>query len=165
MEKIKQLITAGGSTGQVLPETAFRAFNVLSSTQGVSSSGWNVGAGLLVARTGSAVTYAIVQGKTVSLAANTSAPALTGFNLTTGQFAAVLTTVDAGGTLRNYFTSIETVLNNLQYPRIPISEAVIGIVYFAPTTTFTGGTTALDAANVNATFASITEAAYPQNAV
>lgn len=164
MEKIKQLILAGGPMAMSLPETVLRLFGDLFARQCVSGSGWNVGAGLLVARTGSGVTVVEVNGVTVRLAANTSAPALTGLNMTTGQHAAVLTTCDAGGTLRNYFSGVAASAAAIQYPTIPVSETVIGIVYLAPTTTFTGGTTALDAANVNATFVSVQGPFYPINA-
>lgn len=164
MERIRQLVAAGGTHGLNLPEVVLRMYADLYARQCVSGSGWNVGAGLLVPRTGSNVTIVEVNGVTVRLAANTSAPALTGFNLTNGQHGAVLTTCDAGGTLRNYTSGAASSAAAIQYPTIPANEAVIGIVYFAPTTTFTGGTTALDAANVNATFVSVQGPFYPINA-
>lgn len=163
MEKIKQMLAAGGAQGLTMPEHVARVFASLFSTQAVSSSGWNVGTGLLVARTGSAVTVVEVNGITVRLAANTSAPALTGLNLTTGQHAAVMTTCDSAGTLRNYVSNVAASAGAISYPPIPGDQAVIGIVYLAPTTTFTGGTTALDAANVNALFVSVVGPFYPIN--
>jgi hypothetical protein len=163
MERIRQLIVAGGSTGLTIPETALRLFLDLFARQCVGGSGWNAAATALVPRTGSTVTVVLVNGVTVRLAANSVAPALTGFNLTTGQHGAVLTTSDAGGTLRNYFTSPAASAAAIQYPAIPPTEAVIGVTYFAPTVTFTGGTTALDAANVNATFVSVSGPFYPVN--
>lgn len=163
MEKIKQMLAVGGAHGLTNPEHVARVFASLFSTQAVSSSGWNVGTGLLVPRTGSAVTVVEVNGVTVRLAANTSAPALTGFNLTNGQHGAVITTCDSAGTLRNYFSNAAASAGTISYPPIPPSEAPIGIVYFAPTVTFTGGTTALDAANVNALFVSVVGPFYPIN--
>ena len=163
MEKIKQMLVAGGAHGLTNPEHMARVLASLFSAQAISSSGWNVGAGLLVPRTGSAATIVEVNGITVRLAANTSAPALTGFNLTNGQHGAVMTTCDASGTLRNYFTNAAANAASISYPPIPGDQAVIGIVYFAPTVTFTGGTTALDAANVNALFVSVLGPFYPIN--
>lgn len=154
MQRILKLLVGGGGTGLNLPETLLRCINYLTSNQVLSASGWNVGAGLLVARTGATVTVVVANGRTVRLAVNSSAPALTGLVLTTGQHAAVVTTCDASGTLRNYFSSIELTAADIKYPLIPENEVVIGIVHFAPTTTFTGGTTALDAANINAAFSS-----------
>lgn len=164
MERIRQLVTAGGPHGLNLPEITLSCFADLYARQCVTGSGWNVGAGLLVPRTGSGVTIVEVNGVTVRLAANTSAPALTGFNLANGQHGAIFTTCDAGGTLRNYFSNVAASAAALQFPTIPATEAVIGIVFLAPTVTFTGGTTALDAANVNATFASVQGPFYPINA-
>lgn len=161
MQKINQYLSAGGDYAQ--PNAIRRAFNDLFSRQCLSGSGWNVGTGLLVARTGALNTVAIVGGATVVLAANTSAPALTGFALTPGQFAAVITTTDGGGVLRNYFTSIEVLQSAIRYPQIPITEAVIGVVHLAPTVAFTGGVTNLDLVGVNASFSSVLGPFSPQN--
>ena len=172
MEKIKQYLLAGGGSALALPETLVRAFNCLFTGQALTSSGWNVGSGLLVPRTGTPVTFVQVNGAVVRLSTNVSAPSLpASFVLTTGQYGAILTTCDSGGTLRNYFSTVVTAASvtnggtaGLVFPIIPAAEAVIGIVYLAPTTTFTGGTTALDAANVNAVFSSVVGPFYP-NAV
>jgi hypothetical protein len=76
----------------------------------------------------------------------------------------VLCTVNKAGTLTNYISNNPSSAGGLIYPTIPANECVVGGIYLAPTVTFTGGTTLLNAANVNAVAISAVGAVYPTNA-
>jgi hypothetical protein len=161
MEKIKQFIVNAGY--QMNPETVLRAFNSLFARQIIAAGSFTIPAGITPA-TAATVTVALIDGKVVTVAASAATPAwTTAMNAAANTFLVVLTTVNLAGTLTNYVSNNPALASGLVFPIIPANEVVIGGIFLAPTATFTGGTTLLNAVNVNAVAISAVGPTHPTN--
>ena len=160
MEKIKLYLNAGGS-GSPQPESLTRAFNDLYSRQCLTSAGLAVGTTTTKFKLGNA-TYAVVGGTTV-LVASADGPALTGYNLTSGQAGGFVVTVDSAGTIYALGITAAASIGGIVYPAVPVGQAVVGLALINTTNaaTFTGGTTLMNASNV--TYVNVIGPFYPNN--
>lgn len=128
----------------------------LHNSQVLSAFGLNFAATAAVGRTSAtAAGWALVNGVTVKVAAATALPALTGVNLVSGQRVVVSYFVDNAGTITQAVGDLQTSNANLRFPA-PMAPTVvcIGYLIIEAAATFTGGTTALDAASITSTFIS-----------
>lgn len=102
--------------------------------------------GATTAKTGAADCYASVNGKLVKIAAATTLPALTGINISAGNFNVVCFFVDSAGTLTVGAGTQASTLGNVVFPQFPQQKALIGFLIITYASPFVGGTTALDTA-------------------
>lgn len=130
------------------------------SSQALTSAGLAIkGAGTKVAKTGSATTYYIANGKLGSIAGSTDMPALVG-TVTNAKFNVFVFYVASGGTVSSVMGAEASSLGGVIFPVTPPKTAILGFVIINPTGTgnFVGGTTNLDDATVvpNAAYVSTT---------
>lgn len=102
--------------------------------------------GSTLAKTGSAVTYMIVDGKFVDIAGSTDMPALTGITITANKYNVVCFFIDAAGTVSVALGTEATAVADVRWPNFPEKKALIGALRVTHSSTFTGGTTPLDTA-------------------
>lgn len=121
------------------------------STLLLNSGGLAIKAGSsALAKTVNVVDYAI-NGVLYTLAAGDMA-ALSGV-IAQNTFGGWVFTVNAAGTLASRFMTAGASLAAVVMPAVPATDAILGLVRLNPTAgAFTGGTTALDAANTNAIY-------------
>lgn len=150
MQKIKQYIQGGGIQALALPETFLRCFNDLYSRQCLSSAGLAVNASTTLYQITNA-TFVVLGGVTQLVAAVSAAPALTGYNLTSGQVGGVVCTVDASGVVRNLQINPGAALSFIGWPEVPAGQVAVGAVLInaVNAATFTGGTTLMSATSVS----------------
>lgn len=162
MEKIKQLLIAGGAGAAALAETTTRAFNDLFSRQVLNSAALAVSGTTTLFKTVNTIN-AVIGGVSV-LKATADFPALTGYNLTSGQIGGFLATMDVNGTLFALPIGPAAALGQIVYPMVPLSQVVIGTVLINAVNpvTFTGGTTLMSATSV--TYINQVGPFYPTNA-
>lgn len=117
------------------------------SSQPLNSAGLVIKAGgSTLAKTGASAFYCIAQGILVTIAAATDMPALTGLVITANTFNVACFFVDnAGATTMVYGTQGAT-LGAVVFPQFPVGKSLIGFLIITHSSTFTGGTTALDTA-------------------
>jgi hypothetical protein len=117
------------------------------SSQPVTSAGLVInGAGAVFPKIGAADFYASVQGDLVKVAAGTALPALTGIVIPAGNFNVACYFVDLNGNLTVLAGTPAATLGGVGWPQFPKGQALVGFLIITNATTFTGGTTALDAA-------------------
>lgn len=117
------------------------------NTRPLNSAGLVInGAGNAAARTGAAVWYGSVRGRLVSLAANTVLPALTGLTIAANTFNVAVFFIDAAGTTSVRFGTQGATQGAVVFPDFPVDLCPIGFLLITHSSTFTGGTTALDTA-------------------
>lgn len=117
------------------------------SSQPLTSAGLVIhGSASTVAKTGSADFYASVQGILVKIAASTDMPALTGINISAGNFNVVCFFVDNAGTVTVAAGTQAATLGGVVFPEPPAGKALVGFLIITYASAFTGGTTALDTA-------------------
>lgn len=119
------------------------------STQCLSSAGLAIKAGGGVLVKAVPITYALVVGKLVKLAANTDMAALSG-TVTNAKFNVFAFYVDVGGALTSQMGTEGATLGAVVLPPLPVNKALLGYLIVNPTGTgnFVGNTTALDDATV-----------------
>lgn len=127
-----------------------RVFNALGdrySSQPLVSAGLVINAGgATFPKIGAADFYAVANGVLVKVAAGTALPALTGITITAAFFNVVCFFVDSAGTLTALAGTQAATLGGVVFPQFPAKKALIGFLIITNASTFTGGTTALDAA-------------------
>jgi hypothetical protein len=117
------------------------------SSQPLTSAGLVInGAGAAFPKIGAADFYASVQGVLVKVAAGTAMPALTGIVITAANFNVVCFFVDIAGVLTAAAGTQAATLGGVVFPQPPDGKALVGFLIITNASTFTGGTTALDAA-------------------
>ena len=143
MQKIIQILNSAGLPHAPAVE---RAFNDLFSRQVFNSAGLAVSGTTTLFKTVNTI-YAVVNGTTV-VKTTADFPALTGYNLTSGQVGGFVATMDAAGVLYVLTISPAATLGQIVYPLVPPSQVAIGLVLLnvASPATFTGGTTVMTAA-------------------
>lgn len=102
--------------------------------------------GSTLAKTGAADCYLIVDGVLVKITAATDMPALTGLVITAAYFNVACFFIDRAGTTSVLFGQEGSALGNVKPPAPPERKALIGTLLITHSSTFTGGTTALDTA-------------------
>lgn len=119
-------------------------------------------AGGVLARTTTAC-FALVGGVLVKIAANTDMPALTGVSIPNGSKQIVGFATDAAGTLSLLAGNVAATVGALQFPAVPVGQVALGylIIENGTGSTFTGGTTALDAASLTVTYANMVDGLSP----
>ncbi len=119
------------------------------SSKTLSSPGLVIKAGASpVVKAGTAF-RSIVKGKLVLKAANTDMAALAG-TVANGTFNVFVFFQDQAGNLQTLMGQAATLIGNVNFPAIPVANAMVGFIIVNPTGTgaFVGGTTALDDATV-----------------
>lgn len=96
---------------------------------------------------------AIVNGTKVVVAAADLPALTTAASLASGEKNVVVFVTDNAGTVTNLYGTKSTTDAGVIWPVVPLDKTVIGFVYITAAATFTGGTTALDAANITSVFA------------
>lgn len=107
-----------------------------------------------LAKTGAADCYLLADGTLQKIAAATDMPALTGLVITANSFNVACFFIDRTGTTSVVFGIEATTIAGIKWPTFPERKALIGTLLITHSSTFTGGTTALDAATtvyINAT--------------
>jgi len=152
----KQKQYLAGADDKATANAITKAIQWIFKNQVLASFGLNFGAGLTVGRTNTAAaSWAVVNGIPVKVAASSALPALTGLNLVSGQRAVVSYFVDTSGVITASQGNVATSNSSLIFPAPPNPDTVcIGYLIVEAAATFTGGTTALDAANITSTFIS-----------
>lgn len=135
-----------------------QAFYSLHNSQVLSSFGLTATASAALGRTGATVGWAMVNGVAVKVAASTNLPAITtASSMTTGQKTVIGYYVNAAGTITAVAGDVVAAAQALRFPNNPTTDVVcIGYIIIEAAATFTGGTTALDAANITTSFISLT---------
>jgi hypothetical protein len=117
------------------------------SSQSLTTAGLVISsAGATVAKIGAADFYAVATGVLVKVAAGTALPALTGIVITAANFNVVLFFVDSAGVVTVAAGTQAAAIGGIVFPQFPDGKALIGFLLITNASTFTGGTTALDAA-------------------
>lgn len=117
------------------------------NTQALTSAGLVIKAGTSVlAKTGAAAWYGLVNGRLISIAANTDMPALTGLTIAANRFNVACFFVNASGTVSVQFGQDAAAIGGIRFPDFPINQALVGFLLITHNATFTGNTTALDTA-------------------
>jgi hypothetical protein len=135
---------------RVLQDVYNRFRSVALTTAGLVING----AANPAARTGASITYFSVEGKPLSVAANTVLPAFTG-TVANALFCPYVFTIDKSGTTYIQQGTAGATLAASRFPEIAADRAIVGVVIINPTVgTFTGGTSALDSTAANAVYIS-----------
>jgi hypothetical protein len=124
-----------------------------TSTQMLTAAGLLVGTvSAATAKTGAAICYACLGGMNgspsslVAIAAGTAMPALTGFNLTAGQYGICCFFVNSAGVLSIAAGTPGATLGAATFPQMSKQQALVGFIVVTYASAFTGGTTALSTA-------------------
>lgn len=117
------------------------------SSQPLTSAGLVVGTvSAATAKIGAADFYASVQGAVVKIAAGTAMPALTGINISAGDFNVVCFFVSSAGVVTAAAGTQGATLGAVVFPQMTKQNALIGTLIITYASAFTGGTTALSTA-------------------
>jgi hypothetical protein len=157
MEKIKQYLLAGFVASN-FSETLLRAFNDLFSRQALNSGTLAAGTTTTKLKITNQITT-LINGVPIIVSASdgatnfveTNATTLPVYSLTATQIGGYVFTVDNSGALHAFTISPSATLTSApSFPLIPTTHAVFGLalVNTANAATFTAGTTALSATNV-----------------
>lgn len=145
IQQYLQLIGSGNDRSAL--QSVLSVIAAEHNTQALTSAGLVIKAGTSVlAKTGSAAFYAIVNGRLVTIAGSTDMPALTGLTITANSFNVACFFVDSAGTVTVRFGTEGTALGRVKFPDFPIDRALVGFLLITHSATFTGNTTALDTA-------------------
>jgi hypothetical protein len=158
MEKIKQLLIAGGGGAAVLPETLTRAFNDLFSRQALNSGVLAVGSTTTKLKITNQINY-VLNGVLGVIAASDGATtwvesgssALPANSLTATQIGGYVFTVDASGLFHALaMTPSVNLASAPGFPFIPANQCVFGLALINTSNpvTWTAGTTLVSATSV-----------------
>lgn len=117
------------------------------SSQALNSAGLVInGAGATFPKIGATDFYAVAGGVPVKVPAGTAMPALTGITITAAWFNVVCFYVDSAAALTVVPGTQGATVGAVVFPQPPQKKALVGFLLITNASTFTGGTTALDAA-------------------
>ena len=102
--------------------------------------------GSTLAKTGATAFYATVKGKLVTIAAATDMPALTGLTITAAKFNVACFYIDDASTVTMKAGTEGASIAAVKFPQPPEGKTLVGALLITHSSTFTGGTTALDTA-------------------
>lgn len=124
----------------------FRGLADRYSSCALSSAGLVIKAGgSALAKTGSAVFYAVANGRIVTIAGSTDMPALVG-NIGAGKYNVYCFFIDQAGTVTVAMGVEGASAATVKFPPFPEGKALVGFILVTYASAFTGGTTALDTA-------------------
>lgn len=127
--------------------TVLKAMGDRLSSQPLSTAGLVIKiGGSTLAKTGAAAYHGVANGKLVTIAASTDMPALTGLTITANSFNVACFFIDSAGTVTVAFGTEATTRAGVKFPDFPENKALVGFLIITHSSTFTGGTTALDTA-------------------
>lgn len=126
----------------------FRALGRSVATVAVRGAGLEIaGAASTLAQIGSTSTFvATVNGRLVTVAAGVDMPALTGLVIAANSFNVACFFINGAQVVTVAFGTAGTTVGGVRFPDFPVDLALVGFALITHTATFTGGTTALDAA-------------------
>jgi len=128
---------------QTLMQYVARQVNNVS----LSSAGLVIKAGgSTLAKTGASAWYGLVGGRLVTIAGSTDMPALTGLSITANSFNVACFFINSAGTVAARFGTEGTAIGRVKFPDFPVDMTLVGALLITHSSTFTGGTTALDTA-------------------
>jgi hypothetical protein len=117
------------------------------SSQALTSAGLVIkAASSTLAKTGASATYVTANGRVQKIAAATDMPALTGITITANKFNVVCFFIDSAGTVTAVAGQEATTRDAVVFPQFPEKKGLVGLLIITHSSTFTGGTTALDTA-------------------
>lgn len=117
------------------------------SSQPLTSAGLVIKTGgSTLAKTGSSAFYAVASGVLVTIAGSTDMTALTGLSIVANSYNVAAFFVDSASVVTVAFGTSGTTLALVKWPQFPAGKALIGFLIITHSSTFTGGTTALDTA-------------------
>jgi hypothetical protein len=153
---VGDLVVAGTAValGTQTPAGGYNVIKAQTSDNAVLTSG-----GLAIKTAGSAVVktastvQAVVDGTAVTLAAG-DMDALVG-TITAGKYNVFCFTVDDAGAVTTTMGTAGDTAADVVFPAVPAGEVMIGYVLITHTSNFVGGTTALDATGVTATYVNL----------
>lgn len=158
-EIAQRLRALASNRDAIVLEPILQAIVERYQNQVLTSAGLQIAAATsALARNGTAY-HALVNSQIVRVAVNTNLSALTGFNVATGNNKnAGIVVVNRAGVQSVLAGRESSTLLGITLPQVPQNVAPVGliIVETAGGATFTGGTTALDAANVTVAYVSVT---------
>jgi len=119
------------------------------SSQPTSSAGLLIKAGGgVLAKIGVTAYQGVAQGKSVTIAASTDMPALTG-TITANSFNVYCFFIDNASTVTLAVGTEGATLKDVKFPIFPVGKALVGYLIITHSSTFTGNTTPLDTATTN----------------
>lgn len=142
--------TIAGMPGGITRDTLTKSLSYVAerlSCQMYSNSTLVIKAGGgVLAKTGAAISYGVVNGKPIIIGAGTDMPSLTGLNIGAGKFNLICFFVDAAGTLSVLMGTEGATAGAARFPSFPTGKTLVGFLSVTHSSAFTGGTTALDTA-------------------
>ena len=102
--------------------------------------------GSALAKTGATAFYGTVKGKLVTIAAATDMPALTGLVITAAKFNVACFYIDDASVVTMKYGTEGAAIASVKFPEPPEGKTLVGFLIITHSSTFTGGTTALDTA-------------------
>lgn len=142
--------TIAGMPGGITRDTLTKSLSYVAerlSCQMYSNSTLVIKAGgSTLAKTGAAISYGVVAGKPIIIANGTDMPALTGLTITANKFNLICFFVDPAGTLSVLMGTEGATAGAAKFPSFPTGKTLVGFLSVTHSSTFTGGTTALDTA-------------------
>jgi hypothetical protein len=127
--------------------TVFKAIGDRLSCQPLSTAGLVIKAATsTLAKIGATAFHGTVQGKLVTIAAATDMPALTGLTITANSYNVACFFIDTASTVTMLYGTEATTLAGVKFPEFPEGKTLVGFLIITHSSTFTGGTTALDTA-------------------
>jgi hypothetical protein len=118
------------------------------STQVINTAGLVIDAGSVTAKIGAADFYAMAKGVTITIAAGTTMPVLTGLNVTATRFNVFCFFADSAAVVTVAMGTQGTSWATVVWPPFPLNKVLVGGFLINYASTFTGNTTHLDTAGV-----------------
>lgn len=142
----QQLAALPGNLGKealrpVLNALADRMCSLATSTAGLVI----FGAASALTKTGAVAFAGIANGVPVAIAASTNMPALVG-SITAAKFNVFCFFIDAASVVTVAMGTEGATLAGVKFPPFPLNKALVGYLVVTHSSTFVGGTTALDTA-------------------
>ena len=143
----RYLAPLANQPGKAELTVALKAMADRLSSQPLATAGLVIkAASNTLAKTGATAYHATANGKLVTIAASTDMPALTGLTITANSFNVACFFIDSAGTVTALFGTEATTRAGVKFPEFPENKALVGFLIITHSSTFTGGTTALDTA-------------------
>ena len=144
----RYLMKIGAANDRETFSVLFQELASNANTMALTTAGLVIkAAASTLAKTGAADCYISVGGALVKIVAGTDMPALTGLTITAASFNVACFFVSSAGTVSALFGTEGTAVGTVKWPNFPVDKALVGILLITHSSTFTGGTTALDTAN------------------
>lgn len=145
---LQYLANMSAARDKELLQTLFQQLAAQVNTVALRGAGLEIAAGgSTLAQVGASSTFiGTVGGRYVSIAAGTDMPALTGLSITASAFNVACFFVNVSGTVSVRFGTEGATAVRVKFPDFPVDQLLVGFLLITHSSTFTGGTTALDTA-------------------